>query len=88
MSTIPSKRAVMNKRLIRGQGLTEYIIIVALIALASVGAVGYFGTAVKAQFVNMGAELTGGTSGALATQAGKAGAEDTAATAKATLGNY
>ncbi len=88
MRTIASKQAVQSKRLIRGQGLTEYIIIVALIALASVGAVGYFGTSVKSQFVNMGAELTGGTSTAVATQAGIAATEDTAATTKATLGNY
>lgn len=88
MRTIASKQAVMNKRLIRGQGLTEYIIIVALIALASVGAVGFFGTAVKAQFVNMGSELVGGTSGAIAAAQGTVAAEDGTAATKATLGNY
>lgn len=88
MRTFASKPAVLNKRLIRGQGMTEYIIIVALIALASVAAVGFFGTAVKAQFVNMGAELSGGASGALGTVQGAVQAEEGAATAKATLGNY
>lgn len=88
MRTIAFKQAVMNKRLIRGQGLTEYIIIVALIALASVGAVGFFGTSVKSQFVNMGSELVGGNSDSIATVQGAVAAEDTAAAAKATLGNY
>ena len=88
MRTSPSNPAVLNKRLIRGQGMTEYIIIVALIALASVAAVGFFGTAVKAQFVNMGSELTGGSSAAVAAVAATTSAEDTAASAKATLGNY
>lgn len=88
MRTFASKPAVLNKRLIRGQGMTEYIIIVALIALASVAAVGFFGTAVKAQFVNMGAELSGGTSTALGNVRTAVTTEDTAANAKATLGNY
>ena len=44
---------------VRGQGLTEYIIVVAVIALAAVAAVGYFGSTVKAQFVSMGTELIG-----------------------------
>lgn len=88
MRTISLHPAINNKRRIRGQGMTEYIIIVALIALASVAAVGFFGTAVKSQFVNMGAELTGGSSGAVAAVAATAAAEDTAAAAKATLGNY
>lgn len=43
-----------------GQGLTEYIIIVALIAIASIVAVSYFGSSVKATFLSMGADLTGG----------------------------
>ena len=47
-------------RRIQGQGMTEYIIVVALIALAAVVAVGYFGTAVQSQFVAMGQELVGG----------------------------
>lgn len=43
-----------------GQGLTEYIIIVALVAIASIIAVSYFGSSVKATFLSMGADLTGG----------------------------
>jgi len=88
MSSIASKPLAGSKRRIRGQGMTEYIIIVALIALAAVAAVGFFGTAIKAQFVNMGAELTGTTSAAVTDVAGEVANETTAAKAKATLGNY
>ena len=88
MHTITSKQAIQHKRLIRGQGLTEYIIIVALIALASVGAVGFFGTTVKSQFVNMGAELVGGDSDALTTASDAVDGEAALAGTKATLGTY
>lgn len=42
-----------------GQGMTEYIVIVALIALAAVAATGFFGARVQAQFVAMGNEISG-----------------------------
>ena len=48
-------------RNIRGQGLTEYAIILSLVAVAAIGATSYFGDAVKASFVALGSELTGGT---------------------------
>ena len=42
-----------------GQGMTEYIIIVALIAIGAVTASSFFGARVQAQFISMGAELSG-----------------------------
>jgi Flp pilus assembly pilin Flp len=51
----------LSKKRITGQGMTEYIIIVALIALASILAVGFFGSAVKTQFVAMSNKLVGQT---------------------------
>jgi len=42
-----------------GQGMTEYIIIVAIIAIGAVTAAGFFGARVQAQFVAMGEELSG-----------------------------
>jgi len=42
-----------------GQGMTEYIIIVALIAIAAVSAAGFFGGRVQAQFVSLGQEIAG-----------------------------
>jgi pilus assembly protein Flp/PilA len=43
----------------RGQGMTEYIIITALIAIAAIGVFTYFGHTVRAQVGGMAHELSG-----------------------------
>lgn len=43
----------------RGQGMTEYIIIVALIAIAAIGIYGFFGDAIRSQMGIMTEELAG-----------------------------
>jgi len=58
MSNI-QKMTAISKRRNKGQGMTEYIIVVALIAIAAVVAVSYFGEVVQSQFVNMGSALSG-----------------------------
>ncbi len=50
----------MNRR-ITGQGMTEYIIIVALIAISAIAVVGFFGDVVKNQFAGMAQVLGGET---------------------------
>ncbi len=55
-----SYKKVSNPRRIRGQGMTEYVIIVALIAIASIVAVSFFGSSVKASFLALGSDLIGG----------------------------
>ena len=59
-----------------GQGMTEYIIIVALIAIAAIAVYSLFGTTVKNQVAGMAKELSGGdgssSTAAAATAAGKA----------------
>ncbi len=47
-----------------GQGMTEYIIIVALIAIAAIAAYSFFGDTVRSQVGNMAAELGGGAGNA------------------------
>jgi len=42
-----------------GQGMTEYIIIVALIAVAAIGVYSYFGQTVRSQTAGMAQELAG-----------------------------
>jgi Flp pilus assembly pilin Flp len=42
-----------------GQGMTEYIIIVALIAIAAIGVYSYFGKTVRNQTAGMAKELSG-----------------------------
>lgn len=49
----------LNKRKIRGQGMTEYIIIVALIAIAAIGVFTGFGDVVRGQVGTMAGELSG-----------------------------
>ena len=56
-----------------GQGMTEYIIIVALIAIAAIAAYSFFGDTVRGQVGNMAAELGG--------QEGKAKVKDSASKA-------
>lgn len=43
----------------RGQGMTEYVIIVALIAIASITVVSFFGGTVRNQVAGMATELSG-----------------------------
>jgi Flp pilus assembly pilin Flp len=73
----------------RGQGLTEYVIITALIAIAAIAAVAMFGTTVRSQVGAMANEM-GGTDGTTqvkaATTEGKNAAA--AATPKKDLGTY
>jgi len=77
------------KRLLKqiGQGMTEYIIIVALIAIAAIAAYSFFGDTVRQQVGNMAAELGGGTGDAA--KAKEKGMESFAAgTEEERLGDY
>lgn len=72
-----------------GQGLTEYIIIVALIAIAAIGVVGLFGGVVKSQFGAMAAALGGGNGAAAVTAATGLGTQAAGEAGKpATLDTY
>lgn len=57
---------------ISGQGMTEYIIIVALIAIAAIGAFTYFGKTARNQVAGMAQELSGKSGAAAIGQAGAA----------------
>ena len=70
---------VSTKRKIFGQGMTEYIIIVALISIAAIFVVNKFGGVVKGQFGHMASQLSGSTDKSALTSskdAGKAARED------------
>ena len=62
-----------------GQGMTEYIIIVALIAVSAISVYNLFGKTVRTQVGDLAAELGGGNAGA-----GKAKVFGDAAQVKAT----
>ena len=71
-----------------GQGMTEYIIIVALIAIAAIAAYGFFGDALRSQVGGMATELSGakGKAQITAAQAAAKSAQDQKAAAG--LSNY
>jgi Flp pilus assembly pilin Flp len=50
---------MINKFKQLGQGMTEYIIIVALIAIAAIAVYGFFGDAIRGQVGAMTQELSG-----------------------------
>lgn len=50
---------LMNFRTQHGQGMTEYIIIVALIAVAAIGAFRYFGQTARSQVAAAAQEVAG-----------------------------
>jgi len=77
----------MRKQL--GQGMTEYIIIVALIAIAAIGVYSYFGQTVRNQTAGMAKELSGQTATAQITAAkNSANSAATEGTTKKTMGSY
>ncbi len=75
----------------RGQGMTEYIIIVALIAIAAIAAFSFFGKTVRNQTAAMSESLAGDSSKATASTKAAGTAADAAQTAAgkdANLKNY
>ena len=70
-----------------GQGMTEYIIIVALVAVAAITVYNLFGDTVRGQVGDLAAELGGGESANLGKSSG-GDAQKEAETAKYTLGDF
>lgn len=48
---------------VRGQGLTEYIIVVALVAIAAIGVVNIFGNQLRNQFATIVGAMAGHSTG-------------------------
>ena len=65
----------------RGQGMVEYIIILAMVAIAAIGVYSLFGKTVRNQAAGLSKELAGADS------ANAVKAADTAATGAASVGN-
>ena len=59
----------------RGQGMTEYIIIVALIAVAAIGVYQFFGQTIRSQMSAIANEVGGQSGKAAMTAAGTAAAK-------------
>jgi Flp pilus assembly pilin Flp len=72
-----------------GQGMTEYIIITALIAVAAIAAYSFFGQTIRHQVAGMANEMSGKSANGNITAAGEtAEAADNAASQTTSLGNY
>ncbi|MDD5762318.1 MAG: hypothetical protein PHP88_07385 [bacterium] len=59
----------------KGQGLTEYIIIVALVAIAGIGIVNIFGNQLRNQFHTIVKAMSGSETGTVKSLASEAGKE-------------
>lgn len=72
-----------------GQGMTEYIIIVALIAVAAIGVYSYFGQTLRQQTAGMAAEMSGQSAASSVSAAqGAASSASTSAGATKSLSSY
>jgi Flp pilus assembly pilin Flp len=79
----------MNSKKVTGQGMSEYLIIVGLLAVAGIAVMGLMGGTVRNQFGGMAQELAGNNgSGAIANAAGRASAAASTANTQRTLSNY
>lgn len=58
-----NKQRIIGRRGQRGQGMTEYIIIVALIAIAAITVFSFFGKTVRNQVGGVASELAGKKAG-------------------------
>ncbi len=73
----------------RGQGMTEYIIVVALIAIAAIGVYQFFGQTVRNQTAGIAMELSGQNGqGAVNNAQAAATAAETQGNNAKTLGSY
>ena len=81
--TIARTRAKKN---VRGQGMSEYLIIVALIAVAGIAVMGLFGGAARNQVAGLANELSGGSAAESKTIIDQSQADANAAQADAAIG--
>ncbi|MBU0751512.1 MAG: pilus assembly protein [Gammaproteobacteria bacterium] len=73
----------------RGQGMTEYIIIVALIAVAAIGVYSLFGKTIRNQVAGLAGEVAGtGSASAISAAGAAAGSAATTANTDKKMNTY
>lgn len=88
LSAISNRHGITVRR-ITGQGMTEYIIIVALIAVAAIGVYSLFGKSLRSQVAGLAKEMTGQSSSQELNRARQASrSASTNANKDINLGNY
>ena len=89
MKLFTSSKKSFAKTKQRGQGMSEYIIIVALIAVGAIGVFTAFGGTIRQQVAGLAAELSGGSGVASVTASQTAATAATTAAVKVTnMGTY
>ncbi|MFM7571499.1 MAG: Flp family type IVb pilin [Betaproteobacteria bacterium] len=91
MSTQPARMFRPDRRTRRqaGQGMTEYLIVVALIAVAAIGVYSLFGQTLRSQTAGLALEISGQSSGSAVSSAqGSATSAQSSAAQRKGLGNY
>lgn len=79
----------LAKKHVTGQGMSEYLIIIGLVAVAGIGVMSFFGQTVQNQVAGMSTEIAGQDAAAQIGQAATtAAAADTSAQINTTLANY
>ena len=72
-----------------GQGMTEYLIVVALVAVAAIGVYSLFGQTLRSQTAGLALEISGqSSSSAVSAAQGTASSAQSSASQKKGLGNY
>ena len=83
------KNSIVRHMRQRGQGMTEYIIIVALIAVAAIGVYALFGKTIRNQVAGLAGEVAGtGSASAIANASAAAGAAATSANSDKKMNSY
>lgn len=73
----------------RGQGMTEYIVIVALIAVAAIAVYQFFGQTIRSQTAGIAQEVSGqSATAAISAAQGTANSASTEGTTRKGLNNY
>lgn len=91
MSTQPARMFPPGRLTLRqtGQGMTEYLIVVALIAVAAIGVYSLFGQTLRSQTAGLAMEISGQSSGSAVSSAqGSASSAQSSAAQRKGLGNY
>jgi Flp pilus assembly pilin Flp len=79
----------MSVKYQKGQGMTEYIIIVALIAVSAIGVYSFFGQTIRNQVAGLSSEIAGKDASAQITAAGTSATNaDSVAKENYNLSNY
>jgi Flp pilus assembly pilin Flp len=88
VAKLPSSKSQSRRVRQRGQGMTEYIIIVALVAVAAIAVYQSFGRVIRSQTAAIASELAGESSRKAISNAGKAAKEANRQIKNKSLKNY